>query len=114
MFSQSPTPSSQQKSILKGNVVKPIEKSKSKDIVGQALTDATVNVIDPITGNVVATTITDANGSYHVEVPAGGPYIIQAIKENLKILDLSTVIQIGKLSTLELPMLPPLPKVFSS
>jgi uncharacterized repeat protein (TIGR02543 family) len=96
MFSQSPTPSSQQKSILKGNVVKPIEKSKSKDIVGQALTDATVNVIDPKTGNVVATTITDANGSYHVEVPAGGPYIIQAIKENLKILDLSTVIQIGE------------------
>ena len=34
------------KKYFKGNVVKPIEKSKSKDIVGQALTDATVNVID--------------------------------------------------------------------
>ena len=40
-----------------------------RQVGGQALPGATVNVIDPVTGDIIATTTTDANGNYQVEVP---------------------------------------------
>ena len=55
-----------------------------------------MNVIDPVTGNIVATTTTDANGYYRIEVPAGGPYIIEAVKGNLKVLRVSPQVEAGK------------------
>ena len=37
--------------------------------------------VKPVTGNIVATTTTDANGYYRIEVPAGGPYIIEVVRQ---------------------------------
>ncbi|MCX6090435.1 MAG: carboxypeptidase-like regulatory domain-containing protein, partial [Candidatus Atribacteria bacterium] len=50
--------------ILKGQVIVPEGSIKAKDLTGQALPDATVNIIDPLTGAILATTTTDANGYY--------------------------------------------------
>ena len=82
--------------MLKGTVVVPEGAVKGKQITGQALAGATVNIIDPKTGNIIATTTTDAEGKYNVEVPAGGPYIVQAVKGNIKVLDVSPVIKEGE------------------
>lgn len=41
--------------ILKGQVIVP---EGSKQLTGQALADATVNIIDPVTGDIIATTTT--------------------------------------------------------
>ncbi|NLJ39332.1 MAG: hypothetical protein GX432_11290, partial [Candidatus Atribacteria bacterium] len=96
MTSQSPTSTPEPKTVLKGRVVVPEGAVKGKQITGQALAGATVNIIDPKTGNVIATTTTDANGNYNVGVPAGGPYIVEAVKGNVKVLDVSPVIQTGE------------------
>ena len=61
--------------ILKGQVIVPEGSALVKQLTGQALSDATVNIIDLSTGDIIATTTTDANGYYQVFVPAGGPYI---------------------------------------
>ena len=96
LMSQSPTSTTEPKTVLKGRVMVPEGTVKGKQINGQALVGATVNIIDPKTGNVIATTTTDANGNYNVEVPAGGPYIVEAVKGNVKVLDVSPVIQAGE------------------
>ena len=89
-----PTTAPPTKAILKGRVVVP--QGAVRQVGGQALPGATVNVIDPVTGNIVATTTTDANGYYRIEVPAGGPYIIEAVKGNLKVLRVSPQVEAGK------------------
>jgi len=94
--SQYPTSTPQPKTILKGTVVVPEGAVKGKQITGQALSDATVNIINPKTGNIIATTTTDADGNYSVEVPPGGPYIVEAVKGNIKILDVSPMIKEGE------------------
>jgi hypothetical protein len=77
-----PTPT---KGVLEGRVVVPEGAIHSRQVEGQALANATVNIIDPVTGEVVATTMTDENGNYSVNVPPGGPYIMQAEKDGLKV-----------------------------
>lgn len=96
----SSTPAPKPKTILKGTVEVPVGAVKGKQITGQALSNATVNIIDPKTGNIVATATTDADGNYSVEVPAGGPYIVQAVKGNIKVLDVSPVVQTGETKNL--------------
>jgi len=71
--------------ILKGQVIVPEGSVQTKDLTGQALPDATVNIIDPATGDIIATTTTDVNGYYQVFVPAGGPYLLEAIKDGIKV-----------------------------
>ena len=88
------TPAPSTKAILTGRVVVP--QGAVRQVGGQALAGATVNVIDPVTGNIVATTTTDANGYYQVEVPPGGPYIVEAVKGNLKVLRVSPQVEAGK------------------
>ncbi|HOQ68273.1 MAG TPA: carboxypeptidase-like regulatory domain-containing protein [Candidatus Atribacteria bacterium] len=83
------SPAPPTKAILKGRVVVP------EGVGGQALAGATVRVKD-LEGNIVATTTTDANGYYRVEVPPGGPYIIEAVKGNLKVLRVSPQVEAGK------------------
>ena len=61
-----PTPT---EGILKGQVMIPEGSVQAKDLTGQALPDATVNIIDLTTGAIIATTITDATGYYQVSVP---------------------------------------------
>ena len=84
------SPAPPTKAILKGRVVVP------EGVGEQALAGATVNVIDPVTGNIVATTTTDANGYYRVEVPPGGPYIIEAVKGSIKVLCVSPQVEAGE------------------
>jgi len=96
----SSTPAPKPKTILKGTVEVPVGAVKGKQITGQALSNATVNIIDPKTGNIIATATTDADGNYSVEVPAGGPYIVQAVKGNIKVLDVSPVVQTGETKNL--------------
>jgi len=93
LFQPAPTPAPT-KAILKGQVVVP--EGAFRQVGGQALPGATVNIIDPKTGEIIATTITDANGKYQVEVPPGGPYIIEAVKGNIKVLDVSPQVEVGQ------------------
>jgi hypothetical protein len=71
--------------VFKGQVMVPKDEAMAKQLTGQALANATVNIIDPDTGEVIATTTTDENGNYEVNVPAGGPYILQAEKDGIVI-----------------------------
>jgi len=59
------------------------------------LPNATVNIIDPATGEIIATTVTDADGYYQVFVPEGGPYILQAIKGGVKVQQITSQVEIG-------------------
>ena len=88
------SPAPPTKAILKGRVVVP--EGAVRQVGGQALAGATVNVIDPVTGNIVATTTTDVNGNYQVEVPPGGPYIIEVVKGSKKVLDVSPQVEAGE------------------
>jgi hypothetical protein len=54
-----------------------------------------VNIIDPATGNVIATTTTDSNGYFTVKVLPGGPYIVQAEKEKIKVLQVTPQVEAG-------------------
>ena len=69
--------------ILKGQIMVPEGTLKAKDLVGQTLPDATVNIIDLTTGAIIATTTTDATGHYQVSVPPGGPYLLEAVKDGM-------------------------------
>ena len=92
-----PTPKNT--AVLTGVVTVPVA---SRQVQGQALAEATVRiinpqtVINPQTGDVVATTTTDREGRYSVEVPPGGPYIVEASKGNLTVLDVSPVVEAGR------------------
>ncbi|MBE3144795.1 MAG: DUF1566 domain-containing protein [Planctomycetes bacterium] len=68
---------------------------KAKDLTGEALPDATVNIIDPLTDDILATTTTDANGYYQVLVPAGGPYLLQAVKDGIKVQQFTPQVEVG-------------------
>jgi len=81
--------------ILKGQILVPEGTLQAKDLTGQALPDATVNIIDPATGDIIATTTTDANGYYQVFVPAGGPYLLEAIKGGVKIQQFTPQVEVG-------------------
>ena len=87
-----PTPT---KGVLEGRVVVPEGAIHSRQVEGQALANATVNIIDPVTGEVVATTMTDENGNYSVNVPPGGPYIMQAEKDGLKVQQVTPPVEAG-------------------
>ena len=66
-------------------------------IVGIALPNATVNIIDPVSGDIIGTTTTDSDGNYEVsDIPAGGPYIIEAIKGNIHVLDIVEKVKADK------------------
>ena len=80
--------------LLKGRITLP-EVVRNKDIIGQSLANAVVNIIDPATGNVIAITTTDANGYFTVNVPPGGPYIVQAEKEKIKVLQVTPQVEAG-------------------
>jgi len=81
--------------ILKGKIIVPEGIIKAKDLTGQALPNATINIIDPLTGAILATTTTDANGNYQVLVPAGGPYLLQAIKDGIKVQQITPSVEVG-------------------
>jgi len=81
--------------ILKGQVMVPEGTTQAKDLTGQALPDATVNIIDLTTGAIIATTVTDANGYYQVSVPPGGPYLLEATKDGIKIQQITSQVEIG-------------------
>jgi len=81
--------------MLKGQVMVPEGSLQAKELTGQALPDATVNIIDLATGDIIATTTTDANGYYQVLVPAGGPYLLEAIKDGVKIQQFTSPVEAG-------------------
>jgi len=93
LFQPAPTPAPT-KATLTGQVVVPEE--AVRQVGGQFLSGATVNIIDPKTGEIIATTKTDANGKYQAEIPPGGPYIIEAVKSSIKVLDVSPPVEVGK------------------
>jgi uncharacterized protein YjdB len=81
--------------ILKGQVIVPEGSVQTKELTGQALADATVNIIDLATGDIIATTTTDANGYYQVFVSAGGPYLLQAVKDGVKVQQITPQVEAG-------------------
>ena len=82
--------------IIKGQVMVPEGSIQAKDLTGQALSDATVNIIDLETGAIIATATTDANGYYQVSVPAGGPYLLEAVKDGVKLQQITPQVELGK------------------
>jgi len=81
--------------ILKGQVMVPEGTLLTKDLTGQVLPDATVNIIDLSSGEIIASTTTDASGYYQVFVPAGGPYLLQAIKDGMKVQQFTPQVEVG-------------------
>jgi len=81
--------------LLKGQVLVPEGTPKTKDLTGEALPDATVNIIDLSTGEIIATTTTDANGYYQVFVPAGGPYLLEAAANGVKVQQITPQVEVG-------------------
>ena len=90
-----PTPTDDE-GVLTGQVMAPEGTAMAKQLTGQALANATVNIIDPDTGEVIATTTTDENGNYEVNVPEGGPYVLQAQKDNMVIQQVTPEVEAGK------------------
>jgi len=81
--------------ILKGQIMVPEGSLQAKDLTGEALPDATVNIIDLETGAIIATTTTDSNGYYQVSVPPGGPYLLIALKDDLKLEQITCSVEVG-------------------
>ncbi len=81
--------------MLKGQVMVPEGTVQTKDLTGQALPDATVNIIDFATDEIIATTTTDANGYYQVFVPQGGPYLLEATKDGIKLQQMTCQCEAG-------------------
>jgi len=81
--------------ILKGQVLVPDGTTQTKDLTGQALPDATVNIIDLSTDAIIATTTTDATGYYQVAVPPGGPYLLEAVKDGVKLEQITCQVEVG-------------------
>jgi len=81
--------------LLKGQVLVPEGTLKNKDLTGQALPDATVNIIDLSTGAIIATTTTDADGNYQVFVPAGGPYLLEAASNGIKVQQITPQVEVA-------------------
>ena len=69
--------------------------TQAKDLTGQALPDATINIIDLTTGAIIATTTTDATGYYQVAVPPGGPYLLEAVKGSVKLEQITCQVEVG-------------------
>ena len=80
---------------LTGQVLVPENTFKTKDLSGVALPDATINIVDLSTGEIIATTTTDVNGYYQVSVPAGGPYLLVAIKDEVKLEQITCQVEEG-------------------
>jgi len=83
-------------SSLKGKVLVPDGTAITKDISGEALPNAIVNVIDPTTSTVIATTTTDADGNYQVLVPPGGPYLLEVTKGDILICQITPEVEVGE------------------
>ena len=81
--------------ILKGQIMVPQGSIQTKDLTGEALPDATVNIIDLSTGAIIATVVTDSNGYYQVSVPPGGPYLLEAIKDGVKLQQVTCPVEVG-------------------
>lgn len=81
--------------ILKGQIMLPEGTIQAKDLTGQALPDATVNIIDLTTGVIFATTTTNATGHYQVSVPPGGPYLLEAVKDGVKLEQITCQVEVG-------------------
>jgi len=69
--------------------------TQTKDLTGQALPDATINIIDLTTGAIIATTTTDATGYYQVAVPPGGPDLLEAVKGSVKLEQITCQVEVG-------------------
>ena len=81
--------------ILKGQVMVPEGSALNKDLTGQALPDATIKIIDLATDAIIATTVTDSDGYYQVSVPAGGPYLLEAVKDGVKVQQFTPQVEVG-------------------
>jgi len=81
--------------LLKGQVLVPEGTLKHKDLTGEALPDATINIIDLATGEVVATTTTDSDGHYQVFVLPGGPYLLEAVKGGVLLEQITCQVEAG-------------------
>jgi hypothetical protein len=81
--------------LLKGQVLVPEGTLNNKDIVGQALSDATVNILDLATLEILSTTITDSDGYYQVSVSPGGPYLLEAAKDGVKLEQITCPVEVG-------------------
>jgi len=81
--------------LLKGQVLVPEGFLQTKDLIGEALPDATLKVIDLATNEVLATTTTDDTGHYQVFVPPGGPYLLEAVKEGVILKQITSQVEVG-------------------
>jgi len=90
------------KPIIKGKIVNQIIHKMEKKMSEQAVTDAIINVIDPKTGFTLARSTTDQNGFYSLQVPSGGPYVVQAEKEKLRLTKVIPILKAGETKIIQL------------
>lgn len=86
--------------VLQGRVL--IEKFERDNLQGDPVPNATVQALDIENGKILAETRSNQEGYYFVSVPPGGPYLIQVIKGNLKLLDFSPITEENKIYNLDL------------
>ena len=90
------------KTTIKGQIVSQVVNKQNKTISELKIADAVVHVIDPITGLTIAQSTSDQDGLYSLQVPPGGPYIVQAEKENLRISKVSPIMKQGESKSIRL------------
>gem|GEM_PF-1369630 len=86
--------------VIQGRVF--IEDLGKSEVQGHPVSGATVQVMEVLSERVVAETTSDQNGYYSLSAPPGGPYLVRATRENLKLLDLSPVTEENNLYDLDL------------
>ena len=87
---------------IQGQVVNQVINKQDQTVHDQALADAVIKIIDPQSGQLIAHATTDQNGYYSISVLPGGPYVIQAEKENLRMTKVSPVIRKGETKNIQI------------
>ena len=81
--------------ILKGQILVPEGTLQNKDLTWETLPDATLEVIDLATNEVLATTTADDTGYYQVFVSPGGPYLLKAAKDSVILKQVAPQVEAG-------------------
>ena len=90
------------KTTIKGQIIRQVVNKQDKTISEQKVAGAIVHIIDPTSGLTITQSNSDQEGLYSLQVPPGGPYVVQAEKENLRISKVTPVMRLGESKSIRL------------
>ncbi len=90
------------KTTIKGEIISQVINSQDKKVSEQKVADAVIEVINPMTGLTIGRATTDLDGFFSLQVPPGGPYVVQAEKENLRISKITPILRQGESKSIQL------------